>query len=143
MQHVLPVVLVREVDIIEEEGEVHQEPLGKVEVDGGALEEAHMEHRLANTAPGQKSILAWSPDILSHVSPVLDIPAVLGVQVWVGLGAVALHQSGQQLTPLVLEGGGVGELPDEGELLGGGPDGVADAGDLGAVDPLSCTQVIW
>ena len=46
-------------------------------------------------------------------------------------------------TNTVLEGGGVGELPDEGELLGGGPDGVADAGDLGAVDPLSCTQVIW
>ena len=56
VQHVLPVVLVGEEDIIEEEGEVHQEPLGKVEVDGGALEEAHMEHRLSNTAPGQINI---------------------------------------------------------------------------------------
>ena len=56
MQHVLPVILVREVDVIEEEGEVHQEPLGQVEVDGGALKEADMEHCLTNAAPGQENM---------------------------------------------------------------------------------------
>ena len=62
---------------------------------------------------------------------------MLGVQVGMGLVAVALSKPGQQLTPLVFEGGGVRQLTDEGELLGGRADGVTDAGNLGAVDPLS------
>ena len=62
---------------------------------------------------------------------------MLGVQVGVGLVTVALSEPGQQLTPLVFEGGGVRQLTDEGELLGGWADGVTDAGNLGAVDPLS------
>ena len=75
--------------------------------------------------------------------PVLHIPAMLGVEMGVRLRTVTVSEPGKKLAPLVLEGGGVRQLTDEGELLGGGPDGVADAGDLGAVDPLSCTQVIW
>ena len=62
---------------------------------------------------------------------------MLGVEVWVCLRTVALSEPSQQLAPLVLEGGGVGQLADEGELLGGRPDGVTDTGNLGAVDPLS------
>ena len=50
---------------------------------------------------------------------------------------MALGEPRQQLAAAVLEGGGVGELPDEGELLGGGADGVTNTRDLGAVDPLS------
>ena len=50
---------------------------------------------------------------------------------------MALGEPRQQLAAAVLEGGGVGQLADEGELLGGGADGVADTRDLGAVDPLS------
>lgn len=71
------------------------------------------------------------------VVPVLDIPAMLGVEVGVCLRAVALGEPGQQLAPLVLEGGGVGQLADKGELLGGRPDGVTDTGNLGTMDPLS------
>ena len=52
-------------------------------------------------------------------------------------GGVALGEPRQQLAAAVLEGGGVGQLADEGELFGGGADGVADTRDLGAVDPLS------
>ena len=62
---------------------------------------------------------------------------MLGVQVGVGLVAVALSKPSQQFAPLVFEGGGVRQLTDEGELLGGRADGVTDAGNLGAVDPLS------
>ena len=53
VQHILPVILVREVNVIEEEWKVHQKPLGQVEVNSGALQEAHMEHCLTNTSPGQ------------------------------------------------------------------------------------------
>ena len=69
--------------------------------------------------------------------PVLDIPAMLGVEVWVCLRTMTLSEPGQQLTPLVFEGGGVRQLTDEGELLGGRADGVTDTSNLGAVDPLS------
>ena len=61
---------------------------------------------------------------------------MLRVEVGVGLGTVTLGQPGQQLAPLVLEGGGVGQLADEGELLGGRADGVADTSDLGTVNPF-------
>ena len=40
--------LVREVDVVEEEGEVLQHPLGEVHVDGGAHQEAHMEDSLTH-----------------------------------------------------------------------------------------------
>ena len=73
MQHVLAIVLVRQVDVVEEEGEVHEEPLGEVEVDGGALEEAHVEHGLP------------------HAAPVLHVPAVLGVQLKCYLATRALN----------------------------------------------------
>ena len=62
---------------------------------------------------------------------------MLGVKVGVGLVAVTLNEPGQKLTPLVLKGGGVRQLADEGEHLGGRADGVTDAGNLGAVDPFS------
>ena len=62
---------------------------------------------------------------------------MLGVEVGVCLRAMALDESGQQLAPLVLEGGGVRQLANEGELLGGWPDGVTDTGNLGTMDPLS------
>ena len=42
--------LVREVDVVEEEREVLEHPLGEVEVDGRALEEAHMEDGLPNAS---------------------------------------------------------------------------------------------
>ena len=64
VQHVLAVVLLGEIDVVEEEGEVFEHPLGKVEhfnktflvvlnlgqvhVDGGAHQEAHVEHRLSH-----------------------------------------------------------------------------------------------
>ena len=51
--------------------------------------------------------------------------------------AVAGSQLRQQLGPREPEGGGVLQRPHEGELLAGRTDGVADAGDVGAVDPLS------
>ena len=62
---------------------------------------------------------------------------MLGVKVRVGLVAVTLNEPGQQLAPLVLEGGRVRQLADKGEHLRGRADGVTDAGNLGAVDPLS------
>ena len=75
-------------------------------------------------------------------APVLHVPAVLGVEVRVGLGRVTLGQLGHDLGPGEPEGGGVGQLPDEGELLGGGPDGVPDAGDVSAVDPLPGPAIV-
>ena len=42
--------LIREVDVIEEEGEVFEHPLGEVEVDRGALEEADVENRLPDAS---------------------------------------------------------------------------------------------
>ena len=44
------VSLIREVDVVEEEGEVLEHPLGKVEVDGRALQEANVENGLPNAA---------------------------------------------------------------------------------------------
>ena len=81
-------------------------------------------------------------DSLPHAAPVLHVPAVLGVELRVSLRAVALGQLGQDLGPGVAEGGGVGQLPHEGELLGGGSDGVPDAGDMSAVDPLPLPAVV-
>ena len=45
------VSLIREVNVVEEEGEVLEHPLGEVEVDGRALQEANMENCLPNAAP--------------------------------------------------------------------------------------------
>ena len=42
--------LVREVDVVEQEWEVLEHPLGEVEVDRGALEEADVEDSLPNTS---------------------------------------------------------------------------------------------
>ena len=42
------VSLIREVDVIEEEGEVLEHPLGKVHVDGGAHQETHVEDCLTH-----------------------------------------------------------------------------------------------
>ena len=50
MENILTVVLIREVDIIEEEREVFEEPLSKVEVDCGSLQEADVKHCLPHTA---------------------------------------------------------------------------------------------
>ena len=57
MEDVLPIIFIREVDVIEEEREVHEEPLGQVKVDGGALEEADMEHCFTNAPPDQNMYL--------------------------------------------------------------------------------------
>ena len=81
-------------------------------------------------------------DSLPHTAPVLHIPAVLSVEVRVSLWTVALSQLSQDLGPGESEGGGVWELPHEGELLGGGSDGVPDAGDVSAVDPLALATVV-
>ena len=48
MKHILPIVLLGEIDVVEEEGEVLEHPLGQVHVDGGAHQEAHVEHRLTH-----------------------------------------------------------------------------------------------
>ena len=48
VKDILPVVLLGEIDVVEEEGEVLQHPLGKVHVDGGAHQEAHMEDCLTH-----------------------------------------------------------------------------------------------
>ena len=48
VEDVLPVVLLGEIDVVEEEGEVLEHPLGEVHVDGGAHKEAHVEHRLTH-----------------------------------------------------------------------------------------------
>ena len=45
------VSLIREVDVVEEEGEVLEHPLGEVEVDGRALQKANVENGLPNAAP--------------------------------------------------------------------------------------------
>ena len=55
VENILPVVLLGEVDVVEEEGEVLEHPLGKVHVDGGAHQEAHVEHRLAHLGWKKKS----------------------------------------------------------------------------------------
>ena len=44
------VSLIREVDVIEEEGKVFEHPLSEVEVDCGALEEANMENCLSDAS---------------------------------------------------------------------------------------------
>ena len=44
------VSLIREVDVIEEEGKVFEHPLGEVEVDRRALEEANMENCLSDAS---------------------------------------------------------------------------------------------
>ena len=75
VQHVLAVVLLGEIDVVEEEGEVFEHPLGRVQhfnktflvvlhlgqvhVDGGAHEEAHVEHRLSHL--GSNSCWQRSP----------------------------------------------------------------------------------
>ena len=38
MEDILPVVLVRQVDVVQQQGEVDQQPLGQVEVDSCALQ---------------------------------------------------------------------------------------------------------
>ena len=81
-------------------------------------------------------------DSLPHTAPVLHVPTVLCVELRVSLRTVALGQLGQDLGPGVPEGGGVGQLPHEGELLRGGSDGVPDAGDVGAVDPGPLAAVV-
>ena len=48
VENILPIVLLGEVDVVEEEGEVLEHPLGKVHVDRGAHQEAYMEHRLTH-----------------------------------------------------------------------------------------------
>ena len=81
MEHVLAVVLLGEVDVVEEEGEVFEHPLGKVQhfnttflivlhlgkvhVDGGAHEEAHVEHRLSHLGTSLNS--CWQR-CLFHIS---------------------------------------------------------------------------
>ena len=62
VENILSIVLIRQINVVEQQGKVHEESLGKVEVDGGALEEADMEHSLA------------------HAAPVLHVPAVLSVE---------------------------------------------------------------
>ena len=81
-------------------------------------------------------------DSLPHTAPVLHVPAVLSVEVRVSLWTVTFSQLSQDLGPGETEGGGVWQLPHEGELLGGGSDGVPDAGDVGAVDPLPLAPVV-
>ena len=66
-------------------------------------------------------------DSLPHTAPVLHVPAVLGVEVRVSRGTVTLSQLSQDLRPGIPEGGRVWQLPHEGELLGGGSDGVPEA----------------
>ena len=60
VENILPVVLLGEVDVVEEEGEVLEHPLGEVHVDGGAHQEAHVEHRLAH--------LGWKKEKLKIAS---------------------------------------------------------------------------
>ena len=49
MEHILSVIFIREVNVIEKEREVLEESLGKVKVDGGALQETDVEHCLTHT----------------------------------------------------------------------------------------------
>ena len=51
VKHILPIVLFGEIDVVEEEREVLQHPLGKVHVDRGAHQEAYVEHRLTHLGP--------------------------------------------------------------------------------------------
>ena len=46
VKDILPVVLLGEIDVVEEEGEVLEHPLGEVEVDRRALEKANVENCL-------------------------------------------------------------------------------------------------
>ena len=55
VKDILPIVLLGEINVVEEEGEVLQHPLGEVHVDGGAHQEAHVEHRLAHLGWNKKS----------------------------------------------------------------------------------------
>ena len=67
VKNIFPVIFVRKVNVVQEQRKVHQKTLGKMEMDGGALEEADMEHSL------------------SHAAPVLHIPAVLSVEMRMSL----------------------------------------------------------
>ena len=61
VEHVFSVILLRQVDVVEEEGKELEHPLGKVHVDGSTHEEADVE------------------DSLPHSSATLHQPAMLGV----------------------------------------------------------------
>ena len=50
VKDILPVVLLGEIDVVEEEREVLEHPLGEVEVDGRALQEAHVEDSLPDAS---------------------------------------------------------------------------------------------
>ena len=50
VENILPVVLLGEVDVVEEEGEVLEHPLGEVEMDCRTLEEANVENSLPHAA---------------------------------------------------------------------------------------------
>ena len=90
VQHVLAVVLLGQVDVVKEEGEVLEHPLGQVHVDGGAHQEADVEDGLADGPAA------------------LDEPAVLCVLLGAILVGVLAHHLGQQVRVLELEAEGLG-----------------------------------
>ena len=50
MKHILSIVFIREINVVEEEGEVLEQPLGKMEVNSRPLEEADVEDSLTDAA---------------------------------------------------------------------------------------------
>lgn len=50
VKHILSIVFIREINVVEEEGEVLEQPLGKMEVNSRPLEEADVEDSLTDAA---------------------------------------------------------------------------------------------
>ena len=124
VEDVLPVVLLGQVDVIEEEGEVFEEPLGQVHVYRGPHEEAHVEDRLSYTAP------------------TLHQPAVLSVLLRILLSRVVSNHLVQQLGVLELEvEGGVTQGENLRELLAGRSVPVPETRHVDTVDPFTLQTI--
>ena len=125
MEDILPVVFLGEVDVVQEEGEVFEEPLGEVHVYRGPHQETHVEHGL------------------SHTATALHQPAVLGVFLGEFLPRVLADHRVQQLRGLELEvEGGVPQAEDLGELLAGRTVSVPQTCHMDTVDPLTLHQTV-
>ena len=123
MEDILPVVFLGEVYIVQEEGEVFEEPLGEVHVYRGPHQETHVEHGL------------------SHTATALHQPAVLGVFIREFLPRVLTDHRLQQLGVLELEVEcGVPQGEDLWELFAGGTVSVPQTRHVDTVDPLALQQ---
>ena len=135
MENILPIVFLRQVDIIQEEREVFQHPLGQVHVYRGPHQEAHMEHSL----PHSSSALNLETSRLFKVfNPrASDQPTVLSVFLWTSFIGVVSNHFCQQVRILKLEvESRLTEAYHLRELFPGATVTITQAGQMYAVDPL-------